>query len=191
MKRKLLSSVLALVLVLSMLMTGCGSTSEDDGSNDSTEVTYSNELNIAITANPPSLDAHSVNSNIVAGIGTHIYEPLFALNGDYEVTPVLAEGYEVDETGTVYTIKLRQGVKFHNDQEMTADDVVASMTRWLSLSGKANNLIGGTTFEKVDDYTVKMDVERADTEIAGGIQFQSQRGKEDRCVISGIHKITS
>lgn len=175
MKRKLLSSVLALVLVLSMLMTGCGSTSEDDGSNDSTDVTYSNELNIAITANPPSLDAHSVNSNIVAGIGTHIYEPLFALNGDYEVTPVLAEGYEVDETGTIYTITLRKGVKFHNDQEMTADDVVASMTRWLSLSGKANNLIGGTTFEKVDDYTVKMTVNQAASDImlvlAGPIQF--------------------
>ncbi len=171
MKRKFLAGTLAMLMVVSMLLTACGQGSSNDDQNG--ETTYKNELNIAITANPPSLDTHSVNSNIVAGIGTHIYEPLFALNGDYEVTPVLAEGYTVE--GNVYTITLRQGVKFHNGQEMKADDVVASMTRWLSLSGKANNLIGGTTFEKVDDYTVKMTVNQEASDImlvlAGPIQF--------------------
>ena len=51
----------------------------------------------------------------------------------------------------VYTFKLRQGVKFHNGEEMKADDVVASMNRWLELSAKANTLIGGSVFEEVDD----------------------------------------
>ncbi len=193
MKRKFLASALTAVLTLSVALTGCGGGSSEDNASNTTgettqqettgdnssdtteEATYKKELNIAITANPPSLDVHSVNSNIVAGIGTHIYEPLFALNGDYEPTPVLAEGYEVDETGLIYTIKLRQGVKFHNGQEMKADDVVASMTRWLELSSKANTLIGGTVFEKVDDYTVKMTVNQAASDImlvlAGPIQF--------------------
>ena len=193
MKRKFLATMLAFTLCVSTALTGCGGSSSNDSSstNDTTattettkedttsetteEVTYKDELNIAITANPPSLDVHSVNSNIVAGIGTHIYEPLFALNGNYEPTPVLAESYEVDETGLIYTIKLRQGVKFHNGQEMTADDVAASMTRWLELSSKANTLIGGTVFEKVDDYTVKMTVNQASSDImlvlAGPIQF--------------------
>jgi len=186
MKRKFLATMLALTLCVSTVLTGCGggsteestttdTTTEDTASDTTEQVTYKNELNVAITANPPSLDVHSVNSNIVAGIGTHIYEPLFALNGNYEPTPVLAEGYEVDETGLVYTITLRQGVKFHNGQEMTADDVVASMTRWLELSSKANTLIGGTVFEKVDDYTVKMTVNQASSDImlvlAGPIQF--------------------
>ena len=196
MKRKFLTSMLALTLCVSTVLTGCGGGSSNESTTESTttetttndtatedtssetttdEVSYKKELNVAITANPPSLDVHSVNSNIVAGIGTHIYEPLFALNGNYEVTPVLAEGYEVDETGLVYTIKLRQGVKFHNGQEMTADDVVASMTRWLELSSKANTLIGGSVFEKVDDYTITMTVNQAAADImlvlAGPIQF--------------------
>ncbi len=192
MRHKFLASALALVLSLSMALTGCGGgqdssndttsnettegTNSQDTSSDTTEeATYKNELNVAITANPPSLDVHSVNSNIVAGIGIHIYEPLFTLNENYEPTAVLAESYEVDESGLVYTIKLRQGVKFHNGQEMTADDVVASMTRWLELSSKANTLIGGTVFEKVDDYTVKMTVNEASSDImlvlAGPIQF--------------------
>ena len=69
---------------------------------------------------------------------------------------MLAESYEVSDDGMVYTFKLRQGVKFHNGEEMKADDVVASMNRWLELSAKANTLIGGSVFEEVDDYTVKM-----------------------------------
>ncbi len=137
-------------------------------------VTYKNELNVAINANPPTLDAHAANSNIVGCIGSHIYEPLFAMNGDNVPTAVLAESYEVNEDGTVYTIKIRQGVKFHNGQEMTADDVVPSMTNWLSKSTKATPL-AGTTFEKVDDYTITMTLPApyagALDILAGNVQF--------------------
>ena len=79
--------------------------------------------------------------------------------------PVLAESYTVSDDGMVYTIKLREGVKFHNGDEMTADDVVASMNRWLEVSAKANTLIGGSTFEKVDDYTVNLNVNQASSDI--------------------------
>ena len=64
-----------------------------------------------------------------------------------------------------YTIKIRQGVKFHNGEEMTADDVVASMNRWIEVSAKANTLIGGSVFEKVDDYTVNLKVNQASSDI--------------------------
>lgn len=193
MKHRILTSILALMMVFALLLTGCGQSGGSGQPADAAEpaadggaeeapaeeaaapAAVKDELNVAITANPPSLDAHVVNSNITAGIGTHIYEPLFALNGNYEPTPVLAESYSVDDTGLVYTIKLRQGVKFHNGQEMTADDVVASMTHWLENSGKAQPLIGGSTFEKVDNYTITMTVNEAASDImlvlAGPIQF--------------------
>ncbi len=168
MKKNISKSFLALTLAMTMLLGSCGSTedpAETPASSEATTTAYKSELNVAITANPPSLDVQGSNSNAVAGIGINIFEPLFAMNANYEPTPVLAEGYTVDESGLVYTITLRQGVKFHNGQEMTADDVVASMTRWLELSSKANTLIGGTTFEKVDDYTVKMTVNEPSSDI--------------------------
>ena len=165
--KKFLALLLALAMVLSLAACGgsdapAAETPKADApaaetpKSDPATTTYKDVINVAINANPPTLDVHLVNSNIIGGIAYHTNEPLFALDGNYEVKPVLAEGYEVSEDGLVYTITIRQGIKFHNGQELTADDVVASMTRWLALSGKAKALLDGTTFAKVDDYTITM-----------------------------------
>lgn len=187
--KKFLALLLALAMVLSL--AACGSsdapaaeapkadapaaeTPKADAPAAEAPVAYKTELNIAINANPPTLDAHAANTNIVGCIGSHIYEPLFAMNSENVPTAVLAESYEISEDGTVYTIKIRQGVKFHNGQEMTADDVVPSMENWLAKSTKATP-IAGTTFAKVDDYTITMTLPGAYAGaldiLAGNVQF--------------------
>ena len=172
--KKFLTLLLALAMVLSLAACGGSDAPVDEKPTSDAVAAYKDTLNVAITANPPTLDAHAVNSNIVGGIGSHIYEPLFAMNGENVPTPVLAEGYEIDETGTVYTITIRLGVKFHNGQEMTADDVVPSMENWLAKSSKATP-IAGTTFAKVDDYTITMTLPEAYAGaldiLAGNVQF--------------------
>ncbi|RUV11688.1 ABC transporter substrate-binding protein, partial [Mesorhizobium sp. M5C.F.Ca.IN.020.32.2.1] len=52
------------------------------------------------------------------------YEP-----GTTNLRPDLAESYEIAPDGKTFTFKLRQGVKFHNGREMTADDVKYSLDR--------------------------------------------------------------
>lgn len=175
MKRKAFLSVVALVMSAVLALAGCGGSSDGGEGSEGSTSKNKEELHVAISANPPSLDPQSINSNIVGGIGVHVYESLFAMNAEYEPVPVLAESYQVSDDGMVYTIKLRQGVEFHNGKEMTADDVVASMNRWVELSAKANTLIGGSVFEKVDDYTVDLKVNQASSDIimilASPIQF--------------------
>ena len=185
MKHKTLSRILAFVMCATLVLAGCGKKeSSTDNKTDASDAATTEpiELNVAIAANPPSLDPPTVNSNTVGGIGVHIYESLFQMNENYEPVPVLAESYEVSDDGMVYTFKLRQGVKFHNGEEMKADDVVASMNRWLELSAKANTLIGGSVFEEVDDYTVKMTANQASSDIimilASPIQFAAIYPKE-------------
>ena len=87
-------------------------------------------------------------------------ETLVLSGRDLTAIPVLAESWAPNTDGTVWTFKLRQGVKFHNGKTMTADDVVATFDRLADPANGSNALSvfsgmlskGGT--RKVDDYTV-------------------------------------
>src|SRR5690606_10074555 len=64
------------------------------------------------------------------------------------VRPMVADSYEVSSDKKTYTIKLREGLKFHDDSPVTAEDVVASIKRWCKISGG-----GQETFKHIDDVT--------------------------------------
>ncbi|MDQ6674633.1 MAG: ABC transporter substrate-binding protein [Chloroflexota bacterium] len=85
----------------------------------------------AFEADPVSLDPHN-NSNFSAlQAYDHIYESLTAFDDKLKVVPSLAEKWEVSEDGMAYTFHLRQGVKFHNGQTMSAEDAKYSLDRVL------------------------------------------------------------
>jgi len=88
-------------------------------------------LKVAVLGDPPTLDSHWTTANFVEIITQHIYESLYTLDQNYQPIPVLAETLPaVSADGLTYTIKLRQGIRFHNGKEMTSEDVVASLKRW-------------------------------------------------------------
>jgi peptide/nickel transport system substrate-binding protein len=80
---------------------------------------------------------------------------------DLRLRPALAESWKPNQDGTVWTFKLRKGVKFHNGKTMTAEDVVATIDRLADPKNSSNALSaftgvlskGGT--KKVDDETVE------------------------------------
>lgn len=87
------------------------------------------------------------------------YESLLSQDDEGRILPNLAEKYEVSSGGTVFTLRLRKGVKFHNGKEMTADDVLWSANHVKNEKNGAfgQNLIKDVkSVEKVDDYTVKI-----------------------------------
>ena len=94
-------------------------------------------------------------------------ETLVLSDKNLTAVPVLAESWAANKDGTVWTFKLRQGVKFHNGKTMTADDVVATFDRLCDPEVGSNALSvftgllskGGT--RKVDDHTVEFHLEAA------------------------------
>jgi len=80
---------------------------------------------------------------------------------DLVLKPALAESWSPNTDGTVWTFKLRKGVKFHSGGEMKAEDVVASIDRLADPANSSNALSVFTGIlkkgatKKVDDYTVE------------------------------------
>lgn len=121
---------------------------------------YKDEMHIAMNASPATLDV-MMGTDYVPRIIAYgnIYESLVTLTSDYSWKPELAESVDINDDYTEYVYHLRQGIVFHDGNEMTADDVVASMNRWIEKYGNAGNMVGESRFEKVDDYTVKISLD--------------------------------
>lgn len=114
-------------------------------------------LRVATTGQPAGLDGHLVGQRTITLIGWNMFEALFTFDGDYATVPALAEGIEISDDGLTNTITLRQGVPFHNGEEMKAADVVASFNRWAPVSNLGlaiSNFLEGIT--EVDPYTVEI-----------------------------------
>lgn len=146
------AAIAATAAVSALLLASCASDTPD--SDASAPSATGGELVIAWNAQPASLDPISTTATTTRDITNNVFESLFALDSDANAQPMLAEGYEVNDDFTEYTITLRQGVLFHNGDEMTSADVVASMERWMADSTIGTQDFAGVTVEAVGDYTV-------------------------------------
>ena len=90
----------------------------------------------------------------------NLYNSLVRITPEGVVGPELAESWTVSEDGMTYTFTLREGVMSHAGNEITAEDVVFSMDRFLTMGEGLAYLflpyIGETT--AVDTYTVQFDL---------------------------------
>src|ERR1700746_2169 len=62
--------------------------------------------------------------------GYMIYDTLFALDGSLKLQPQMVDKYTESKDHMKYSFTLRDGLKFHDGQPVTAEDCVASVKRW-------------------------------------------------------------
>ncbi|EKF18505.1 ABC transporter substrate-binding protein [Nitratireductor pacificus] len=121
-------------------------------------------LTIGADADPIGLDPTVVTAFSSADFIALIYSGLLRWNAKMEIEPDLAVSYEMPDEKT-YIFKLRQGVKFHNGQDFTAEDVKYTFDRILD-PATASHLRAQystvTAVTVVDPYTVKFELESAD-----------------------------
>lgn len=173
MKKKLLALFLALVMVGAVL-PGCGDGSKDpggQGNNGKTgEPVKGGEITIGIAQNlDDSLDPHQTVAAGTREVLFNIFEGLVKPNSDGEMIPAVAEKYTLSEDGTTYTFTLREGVKFHNGQTVTAEDVVYSINRCAAVpEGQEKPLVAAfsavKSVEALDEKTVAVTIAQRDLE---------------------------
>jgi peptide/nickel transport system substrate-binding protein len=94
-----------------------------------------------------------------------VAEYLTLTDGNNITHPYLLESWDASDDLLTWTLNLRQGIKFNNGDDFTADDVIFTMGQWLDEDVGSSMLglisyVKAENIEKVDDYTVNLYLDR-------------------------------
>lgn len=158
MKNSYLIFALSLVLLISIGITGFSasmSTPEDT-------------LVYAYYGPPETIDPAITSGTAGETIVRNLYDSLFrpGPQSDMEAKPNLVDSWDVSNDGKTFTFHLREDVKFHNGNPLTAEDVVYTLNRVLELGRTSardleNAHVTKEGIEQVDQFTVKITTERS------------------------------
>lgn len=194
---KKFSSLIALILVLVMALTACGGNDAQttpDASDDKQSASTTNDTKtetedkaeeetkadeetmvdggtfvMAIEQTITSLAWYNNNSTDQGGqVFQSLYDPLWKMNTDGTMNFYMAESCDISEDGTVYTVKLREDVYWHDGEQFTADDVIYILDYFAdpectSLQAAAAYKVDGTfcSYEKLDEFSFQVTIARA------------------------------
>ena len=185
--KKKLSLMLAAALTAGLALTGCGGSKTSDtientaGAESETaaevkgvDVDTTGYLIAALNADIQTADVQKTSKDyeVPFNIFDRLVDVEVDADGNSKIVPSLAENWDISDDGLEYTFHLRQGVKFHNGNDFTAEDVAYTFHRMLTVEGGVNTefidqikgadeLLAGETdtlegVEVVDDYTIKV-----------------------------------
>jgi peptide/nickel transport system substrate-binding protein len=103
--------------------------------------------------------------------GGTLYEGLVTYDFNYVPTPQLAESWEHNKTFTQWTFHLRKGVKYHDGQAFTANDVAWTLKRLLdpksgsSINARLLTTMTPSSIKIVDDHTIQLNLKAPDSDL--------------------------
>lgn len=125
-----------LALLLALCLTACGGVAEPVTPTATPEPTPTPaQIRPFALGYDPTASLHPItgDSQVNLDLTSLVYEGLYELDNGFAPSPVLAQSAEVDETGLVWTISVKEGVLFSDGTPLTADHVASSLkTAWKS-----------------------------------------------------------
>jgi peptide/nickel transport system substrate-binding protein len=109
----------------------------------------------------PQGDLHALDPILAGGYVPRtcshmVFDTLYATDSCFQVRPQMAEGHEIADQGRSWTIRLRDGLQFHDGAPVLARDCVASIRRWAAVDGFGQALMAQTdAVLAVDDRTLR------------------------------------
>ena len=106
-------------------------------------------------ANLSSLDPIWTTATVTRNFGFMVFDTLYGLDERLEPSPQMAEGALTEDDGKRWTIRLRDGLMFHDGSKVLARDCVASLQRWMQRDGVGQTIAARlNALEAPDDRTI-------------------------------------
>ncbi|MFC9708281.1 ABC transporter substrate-binding protein [Paenibacillus sp. NPDC056933] len=159
----------ALAVLLLVLVSGCSGSTNDpapnaaaqpgtsqgtDGNSKTDETATGGTFVYGRPASVTSFDLHNqITSNNAFAIDK-VFESLVAFDSKGEIVDWLAKSHNISDDGLTYTFVLRDGLKFSNGTDVTAEDAVFSLERHLKVGGPLAISAKVDTIKAKDSHTL-------------------------------------
>ncbi|RXJ01109.1 peptide-binding protein [Anaerobacillus alkaliphilus] len=181
--KKSLVTLFSMILLLSMFLVACGGeetttetnddtsapTETNDGSTDATpsgEPKQGGNLVLGTSGEPVLFNSLYHQDSASADVTDLVFAGLMRTNENLEVVPSIAVDFpEISEDGLEWTYTMREGVLFHDGQEVTAEDVAFTYNIFLHedyTGPRAGSFTALDKVEAINDYQVKYTLNEAD-----------------------------
>ena len=87
-------------------------------------------LKVVLESEVTILDPHFTTAAITRSFGYHVYDTLFAMDDKGAIRPQMVDHFASSPDRLTWTFQLRDGLRWHDGGEVTANDCVASLKRW-------------------------------------------------------------
>lgn len=192
--KKITKRMLTLVLMAAMVfnLAACGSSNgnSSDTNQEAGQSAGKEDKGIVFGISQEPTTLYSVaapdrQTNLIVGA---IYDRIVDVDADSNIVPALATNWTISDDGTEYVFEIRQGVKFHQGQDLDVDDVVFTLQELKEKQSAEFGVI--TAVEALDDTHVKVTLEYSFSPFlyllatlkAGVLDKQSCEADPDACV---------
>ncbi|MCM3174764.1 ABC transporter substrate-binding protein [Paenibacillus sp. MER 99-2] len=175
-----ISIILTSVFVLSACSNG-SSTKQATPASSSTETTAASSSTTgkggdaiyALATSPDTLDPARSGLAVAIRVYRTLFDNLVVKTEDGTIKPWLATEWEESEDHKTYTLKLREGVKFHDGTSFNAEAVKFSLDRILDPNTKAGNsaalIVPYESSEIIDEYTIQLNLSQPSRAFLGNL----------------------
>jgi len=154
--KKLRTLVLFSLLALTTVLCAC----TDDKAKNSDSITIGIAQDI-----DDSLDPHKMLAAGTREIFFNVFEGLVKPDSDGNIVPAVAESVEVSEDKLCYTFKLREGIKFHDGNAVTIEDLEYSINKFAGRNGEepvSSAFLNISEVNVVSDDTIEIKIANPD-----------------------------
>lgn len=116
-----------------------------------------NVLRMVPQADLKVLDPIWTTAFVTRDHGYMVYDTLFGIDAEGKVKPQMVDSYTSDADGLNWTLKLRDGLAFHDGKPVTSADVIQSLKRWGQRDGLGQKMFAALEkIEAGDDKTINL-----------------------------------